>query len=416
MNKTFLVLRHEMLTIITSKSFLFTAFALPLLGVLIFLGVSLLKGGTTGAPTESDVSPDPPQLQVEGYVDPGGLIKVVHPEVPEGILVAYPDEASARQALKTGEIAAYYIIPTDYVERGDLIYVNPDYSWTSRGQSWVMRQTIFANLLGNDPQRIAQAARPMDVQVTALAPEHAPRDEDNRLAFYVPYATMMIFYLVLIMAASLLLNSVSKEKKDRTMEVLLLSVTPRQMLTGKIVGLGLLGLLQNAIWVGTGYTLLRLSGQTFSRPAGFELAPSILGWGLLLFLLGYAVYASLMAGLGALAPNLQEATQAIIVVIWPLLIPLFFFVPLIEKPHGALAVGLSLFPLTAPVALMTRLAAGDVPLWQLLLATVLLGVTAALIVGAVARLFRAQTLLSGQPFSVKRFLNALLVDSLETWD
>jgi ABC-2 type transport system permease protein len=206
----------------------------------------------------------------------------------------------------------------------------------------------------------------------------------------------------------LLLNSVSSEKKSRVMEVLLLSASPQQMLTGKIVGLGVLGLLQAAIWAGTGYALLRVGGRTFQLAPGLALPPSILAWGIVFFLLGFAVYASLMAALGALVPSMQEASQSFIVVIWPLLVPLFFFVALIEKPHGAIAVGFSLFPLTAPVAMMTRLAASEVPWWQPLLAVVLLLGTAAFIIRAVSGMFHAQNLLSGQPFSARRYLRALL--------
>jgi len=408
MNKTRLVLRYEILTTVKSKSFLFTAFALPLLAALIFLGVSLLQEDGGSVSGQSMVSSDSSELQVEGYVDQSGLIAAVPPDIPAGILVAYPDETSARRALEEKEIAAYYVLAADYVETGDLIYINPGYAFIpSGGQSWVMRQTIFANLLDNDAGRIARAARPMDVQVTPLSPANQ-RNDDSPAAFYVPYATMMILYFVLIMSASLLLNSISNEKKNRVIEILLLSVTPRQMLTGKIVGLGILGLLQTTIWLGTGYTLLRLSGRTFSLPAGFEIPPSILIWGIAFFLLGYAVYASLMAGLGALVPNLKEASQAVILVIWPLIIPLFLFAALIEKPNGAVATGLSLFPLTAPVAMVTRLVAGDVPLWQLGVAIGLLLVTAAAVLRAVAAMFHAQTLLSGQPFSAGRFFRALL--------
>lgn len=410
MNKTILVLRNEIVTAVNRKSFLLTAFGLPLIAVLVFLGVSLLRENTPGTPGESSDSARGNDLRVEGYVDQSGLISAIHPDVPEGILVSYPDEASARQALKAEEIAAYYVIPADYVERGDLIYINPDYSIASSDvdQSWVMRRTIFANLLGNQPERLARAERAMDVQVNALAPPSTQRDDDNPLTFYIPYGTTMIIYMIILMSASLLLNSVGEEKKNQVIELLLLSTSPRQMLTGKIIGLGLLGLLQAGLWVGTGYTLLRLSGRTFSLPAEFELPVSILAWGILFFLLGYGVYASLMAGLGALAPNLKEASQSVIVVIWPLLIPLFLMVSLIEDTHGTIATGLSLFPLTAPVAMMTRLAVGGVPVWQPFLAVGLLLITISIIVRAVARMFHAQTLLSGQPLSARRFLGALL--------
>ena len=408
MKKTLIILRNEIVTAVTRKSFMFTAFGLPLIAVLIFLGASVLKSDALGALEGLTGAPDKSRLQVEGYVDHSGLIKVIPEDIPEGILVAYPDEASARQALNDGEIAAYYIIPADYIVSGDLIYINPEYNWTaSKGQSWVMRQTLTANLLDNEPERIQRFWNVMDVEVNALAPSQK-RNEDNPLTFAVPYATMMIFYFVIIMSSSLLLNSVTVEKQNQVMEILMLSVRPRQLLTGKIVGLGITGLLQTLIWFGTGYTLLRLGGRTFDLPPGFELPLSILAWGIVFFLLGYAVYASLMAALGALVPNLKEASQSTILVIWPTLIPMFLLAILIEQPHGALATGLSLFPLTAPMTMMLRLSIGGVPWWQPPLAAGLLLITVYFILRAVAGVFRAQYLLSGQPFSAKRFFGALL--------
>lgn len=407
MKKTLLVLRNEIITAVTRKSFLFTTFGLPLIAGLIFLGASALRGNTLSALTGSTAAPES-ELQVEGYVDHSGLIKVIHKDIPEGILVAYPDEDSARQALSDGEIAAYYIISADYVESGDLIYINPEYSWTSnKGQSWVMRQTITANLLDNEPERIQGFWNVMNVEVKALAPSQK-RDEDNPLTFAVPYATMIIFYVVIIMSSSLLLNSVTVEKQNQVMEILMSSIRPRQLLAGKIIGLGLAGLLQTMIWLGTGYTLLRLSGRTFNLPPGLELPPSILAWGVVFFLLGYAVYASLMAALGALVPNLKEGSQSTIIVIWPTIIPMFLSSILIEQPHGAVATALSLFPLTAPMTMMLRLSVGGVPWWQPLLAAGLLLITAYGIIRAVAAMFHAQHLLSGQTFSIKRFFGALL--------
>jgi ABC-2 type transport system permease protein len=408
MKKTLLVLRNEIITAVTRKSFLFTTFGLPLIAGLIFLGASALRGNTLSALTGSSAIPDKSELQVEGYVDHSGLIKVIPEDIPEGILVAYPDEDSARQALSNGEIAAYYIIPADYIVSGNLIYINPEYNWTSnKSQSWVMRQTLTANLLDNESERIQGFWNVMDVEVKALAPSQK-RDRDNPLTFAVPYATMIIFYVVIIMSSSLLLNSITVEKQNQVMEILMSSIRPRQLLAGKIIGLGLTGLLQTVIWFGTGYTLLRLSGRTFNLPPGLELPPSILAWGVVFFLLGYAVYASLMAALGALVPNLKEGSQSTIIIIWPTMIPLFFSSILIEQPHGALATALSLFPLTAPMTMMLRLSVGGVPWWQPLLAAGLLLITAYGVIRAVAAMFHAQHLLSGQTFSAKRFFGALL--------
>jgi ABC-2 type transport system permease protein len=186
------------------------------------------------------------------------------------------------------------------------------------------------------------------------------------------------------------------------------SLSPRDLFAGKIVGLGILGLIQTVIWMGTAYGTLMLAGRTFDLPASLDLPTSIWFWGVVFFLLGYAVYASLMAGLGALVPNLREGSQATFMIILPLLVPLFLIGALVEDPNGTLAMVLSIFPLTAPGTMITRLAAGGVPAWQPPLAALLLLGTAALIVRSVSRMFRAQTILSGEPFSPGRYLSALL--------
>jgi len=409
MNKTRLVFRNEIVTALSRKSFLITAVGLPALVVLIFLGVSILNDASPPAGQSSGPGGAAAQdLKAEGYVDHSGLITAIHPDVPPGVLRPYPDEDSAKQAMKQGEISAYYLIPADYLASGDLIYVNPDILPLSTGkQTWVMQGTIFANLLGNDMSLAERAGQVMNLETRALSAAAAATGDDDGLTFYVPYGTMMLFYFLILMTSTQLINSVGDEKKNRTMEVLLASLSPRQMLSGKILGLGVLGLLQAVIWIGAGLLLLKISGQPLKTP-DFQLPPALALWGIVYFVLGYFLFASLLAGLGALAPSLKEATQASIIVIWPLFTPLFFFVHLIEHTLEPLATGLSLFPLTAPVAMMARLATGKVPLWQPLLAAGLLLATTWLVLRAVARMFRAQTLLSGQALTVRRYLGALL--------
>ena len=408
MNKTLLVLRHEIITILSRPSFLFALFGIPIIGTLVFIVAGQFNKGNPAQLLWTQLLSSPPTIQTEGYIDQSGIIKTIPDSVPSGLLVAFPDEASAQKALENGEISAYYIIPGDYIQTGEITYIRLDFNPIgSSAKSASLESILNVNLLGGDTQIAALVNGPKNTQKVSLSP--APqRDENNMLTFFLPYAVTFMFYIIILSAASLLLSSVAKEKENRVMEILMLSVTPRQLLTGKIIGLGLLGLLQVIVWVGTGRILLARSGTTFNLPIAFQLPPSFLIWGLIFFVLGYAVYASLMAGLGALVPNLREASQATIVVIFPLIIPIFLISILINEPDSILSVILSLFPLTSPVAMITRLAAGGVPFWQTLLAAALLAVTAVLVVRAVARMFRAQTILSGQPFSRKVFFNALL--------
>jgi len=221
------------------------------------------------------------------------------------------------------------------------------------------------------------------------------------LAFFIPYIVMLLYYMLILMSAGFLVSSINKERESRVLEILMVTITPRELLSGKFIGLGLIGLLVNILWVGTAYVLLVLSGTTFQVPADFQLAPHILLWGVVYFLLGYAVYASLLGAVGALVPNLRETSQATMVVILPMIIPLMFVSLLVQQPNGFLAIALSLFPLTSPVTMMLRLSITAVPPWQLAVSVVLLLLTAVFILRVVARMFHAQTMLSGQPMSLK---------------
>jgi ABC-2 type transport system permease protein len=403
------LMRHEFLKTLSRKSYLLTAFGFPVVAALILLGATLLQQDSSLGPGGGQSAEPQQELQAEGYVDHAGLIEQIGRDVPDGILHPYPTEEAASEALQSGEIKAYYVIPSDYVGTGNLIYVNPDYNALGEdtGQSWVMQRTIFDNLMGNDATRIQQAGQPMNVQVRPLPSAEPQRDMDDPLAFYLPYGAMMIFYAVLMTSSSLLLNSVTDEKSNRVVELLLLSVTPRQMLTGKILALGLSGLLQATLWLGSAYVFARLAGQELAIISDLHVPFSLVLWGILFFLLGYGVYASLMAGLGALVPGMKEASQATFLVIWPLILPMLLIITFVRNPNGPLAVGMSLFPLTAPVAMITRLAVGGVPLWQPALAAVILVGTVVLVIRAVARLFRAEALLFGEPLSARRFYQSL---------
>lgn len=405
--KIWSVLRYEVITTFTRPSFLFTFFGIPLISGLVFFGVAVLN---RNAPTAISTVFGPAQdhgLSAEGFVDQSGLVRSL-PDPLADALVAYPDRQAAQVDLEAGKIQAYYIIPPDYLEQGEIIFVHEGFSPISAfGQSQMIESMLRINLLDGDESLASWSLDPIMSIDEVHGESFSPHAEEHLLSFFLPYAVTMVHYFIIIMSAGLLLNSVTKEKENRVVEILMSSITPRQLFAGKIVGLGLVGLLQTVLWAGTGYTLLRLSGRSFNLPATFQLPPSFLFWAVIFFVLGYAVYASLMAAVGALVPNLREASQATFVVIFPILIPLLLLGILIEQPHGALAMVLSLFPFTAPIAMMTRLSAAVVPVWQPLLSAMILVCTAVFVIRAVAGVFRAQTLLSGQPFDLKKLYQAL---------
>lgn len=406
MDKTWLVLKNEFLSVILRKSFWITLILLPVAGFIFSMVVSASSGGKANVVSEI-VNPEAGKQKVEGYVDESRLIRSLPPDA-EDALLAYDNEENALAALRAGEISAYYIIPADYLLEGRITYVRPDYNpLGGLTSSRAMSDTLAYNLLNNDATLFERVNDPMKVEVTYLSDQPA-RNPDSALTFFVPYVVTLLFYAVIISSASLMLSSVASEKKNQVMEVLMTSMTPTQMLAGKIIALGAAGLVQTLVWSLIGYLLLQFNANRGTINAVFELPPSILLWGVVFFLLGYGLYGSLMAGVGALVPGVREASQLTTVIIMPLIIPLMFISNLATQPNGALSVVLSLFPFTAPVSMMARLSATLVPWWQIGIAIVLLLGTVVLVVRAVAGMFRAQTLLTGQQGNLKIFVRALL--------
>ena len=418
MNKTYLIFRQEIVTLVRRFSFWFGVLGVPLIGFLIISGIGYInqsQGGENPATNPmarvTDLFKPKEETRPQGYVDQAGLLKKLPDWLDQKQLIGYANIISSKNDLDAGKISAYYVIPADYIQSGKLLTFSEEFNLAGiESRSGEMRALIDYNLLDGDERLTRAVDQPLQhLEETNLAPKTGAeaRDRNSELTFLLPYGVMMLFFMTIMGSSTMLLNSVAKEKENRIMEVLMISTSPHQLLMGKILGLGLVGLLQVVIWSGSALFLLNLGGQTFNLPPEFLLQPSILVWGVVFFVLGFLVYATLMAGVGALVPSLREASQATMVVMLPIMVPLFLLSALIPNPNGALSIGLSLFPLTAPTTMMMRLAATDVPLWQLLLAVVLLALTSLLVIRMVAGMFRAQTILSGQPMNIKRLFLAL---------
>jgi ABC-2 type transport system permease protein len=396
MSKVLIVMRHEFMTLVSKPSFWFNLIGLPL-----FMGVIMtisLVG--SGAATAATIASKQNRVTAQGYVDRSGLIKTM----PEGVsMQAYPDEPAAQAALARGEITGYFVVPGDYVASGNVDYVSPEFSPidTPTGQ---FESVLKFNLVGGRPEELARANTTVNVQVSqALAPKESKGGAGLPFPL-LPLFAGMLFMIVMITASSYLMQTVSTEKETRVMEVLMSSVTPTQMLAGKIIGLGLVGLIQMGLW------LLSSLGALNYIPAAASLGTISAGSVLVAvvyFLLGYFIYASLMAGLGALMPGTREAAQYTFFILLPLIIPMYLTTSLLLDPNGPISVALSLFPLTSPVVMVMRVTSTDVPLWQIALGAVLLAGTVVLAIVLVARLFQAQSLLRGSKPSLREIALAL---------
>jgi ABC-2 type transport system permease protein len=408
MQKTLMIMAAEIRTSLRRKSFVIIAIVIPLLFGLIALGIGVInRNALETALTEVQASPAAADGHT-GFVDPGGLIQTIPADMPAGWLSEYNDEAAAHAALQGGAIGGYYLIAPDYLQSGRVTYVTAEFSVLSDHlDTTLLEQLLLVNVLGGDARLATAVQQPLVVQTTSLAPAMAATEEAWITEFF-PLFMVLILYMALIIPGGILISALIDEKKNRVMEVLMTSVSPAQMVTGKVMALGLLGLLMTALWLGVLWAVARFGGAALSIPASFAIPTSLLAWALVYFLGGYAIYGSQFAGIGALAPDVNQTKSVTWIVMLPIIAAYMFMVLSFDNPSSPLAVALSLFPLTSSVAMIGRMATSEVPLWQAVLAAVLQFVTAYFIIQLTAQMFRAQYLLTGQPLSVKSFYRTLL--------
>jgi ABC-2 type transport system permease protein len=236
----------------------------------------------------------------------------------------------------------------------------------------------------------------------ALQPSSEGETNDE-LAYLVASVLPLVYYFLLVMGSTYLMRSVVAEKENRTAEVLLVSIDPRQLLVGKIAAMSLVTLLQVVVWVAGGTFVLRRGAEMLAM-GELQFPPGFMVWAILFLVFGYLLFASIMVAGGALANNVREGGQMTWLLIIPLMPTLMFGQAFVDAPHGVLSVVLSLFPFSAPSAMVTRLAIAPVPLWQVLLSLAGLAASAYLFLLLASRFFRAGNLLSQEAFSWRRLL------------
>jgi ABC-2 type transport system permease protein len=388
---------------------LLASIATPLI-LLVIWGVA--GGGVVGGTSDEGLLADLKEAdrpdQVIGFVDHAGLVQSIPKPVPEDLFRAYPDVEAAEAALERGQIGAYYVIPPDYRQTGNIRRVSPRLPINPPDVRW-LNWLLVANLFPEgDVERVARLRQPFyasSLKSVNITPEGQTGAESNRM---LPFLVTIVIMLPLFVSGGYLFQSLAQEKSSRVIEILLVSLRPRQLFTGKLVGLGALTLVQYAIWAFLGLLGLTIMGRDISGLlSGLSLSVHEAVMAVLFALGGYLLYAALMSGVGALARDVEDSRTWVFVVSLPMTIPIYLWMVIAGAPNGPLAVALSLIPFSAPVAMLMRMTSTTVPAWQIAASLTLLLLAGLGGIRLMARLFRAQTLLSGETISVQRFLSAL---------
>jgi ABC-2 type transport system permease protein len=412
MRNIWLVIKHDLSVTLRQRSFWVLTFIMPL----ILVGVNAYYFIGDSGPAESGQEASGAalaELPPVGLVDPAGLIESLPEGLPLDLFVRFADEAAARAALEAGTIDQYVTVPADYVAQGHIDVYDEEFQIALDapgpldafgGQGGLLNYLIAYNLVG-DGQVAAALQNPVPLWAAEMQALQPPSEEgtNGELASLVASVLPLVYYFLLVMGSTYLMRSVVAEKENRTAELLLLSIDSRQLLVGKIAAMSLVTLMQVVVWVAGGTFVLRRGAQILAM-GELQFPPGFMLWAILFLVFGYLLFASIMVAGGALANNVREGGQLTWLLVIPLMPTLMFGQVFVEEPHGVLSVALSLFPFSAPSAMVTRLAIAPVPLWQVLLSLGGLAATAYVFLLLASRFFRAGNLLSQEAFNWRRLL------------
>ena len=268
--------------------------------------------------------------------------------------------------------------------------------WFSRRVNEIVQTTKLAKAKV-DPAVVGQALTPIEIDGRGLLTKsdtgvvEQAEEKNELLSLVVPFGIMMLMFLIIFLAAQPMLEAVLEEKSERIAEVLLGSVSARQLLMGKLIGNVAGSLTVFALYAAGGYALAAYSGWTDMIP--FHIVP----WFVVYQILGVLFFSSLFMAIGSAVKQLKEA-QSLLLPVWTLMfLPMFVLMQAIQDPNSAIPTVLSFFPPSAPLMMMIRLSSGaQIPMWQVGASIGIMLVATFLVVAAAARIFQVGILWQGK--------------------
>ena len=320
------------------------------------------------------------------------------------------DRQAGITALQNGSADDLFIVPADFLQTGRIEWLHTDGGLSSviagdesgdRMRALVLQALTSADLSTERLERLQDPLNLTRFEVTRDG-DVAAEEEGQILSFFtVPFLSAWIMVMVIFMVSGALLQSVSEEKENRVVEVLITSVSPLALMTGKVLGLGATGLLQVGIWLVSLAALVPRIVSAFPDLGDLALSPGLAAAVVLFFLAGYFVFAVVMAGLSAATVSAREASSLSSIVLLPALAPLVFSAFISLAPNGVFARTLTFIPFTASFTMMIRIGVTDVALWEIALSLIVTVGSGLALLWLSARVFRAGILTYGQRMSLR---------------
>jgi len=434
MTKMFAVLKREYLQAVRKKSFIILTLLMPvLMGGLFFIpSLIAMKGlgekhvvvvdgtGRLEAALGAPDLPQPQQPTVDMGQDMEKLAKQSQKNVPLGNMqtqyvnaadkdpreVAEPYLERLKEKAKENPIDGVLVIPNSVFESS-----GAKMTYFSRSSTDLIAQERLGRKVNNEIQRsrltergieedqISSILRRVSVEAVQLT-RGGEEKKGGEMNFLIGFFFAALLLMPSLIYGTEVMRGIVQEKTDRVVEVLISSLTPMQLLSGKIIGLALVGLTQLAVWLTMGGILGGYSAGIAAMATDFNLAqfirPAVFVYFVVFFILAYMTYVCFYAIAGAVCNSEKEAQQFAAPVILVLMIPWFLMMPILMSPDSSLSVGLSLFPLFAPITMFARILVSEPAFWQIGAAIGLSVATIYALLWITAKIFRVGILSYGK--------------------
>ena len=398
MNRIWRVALYEYRRNVFKKSFLFTLLSIPLIVAFsVGLGFVLTSLENNDLPV--------------GYIDQAHVIDKAIPAPVSGqsepvIFISFQSENEAWESLEAQEIQAYYVLSADYLEtrRIELVYAKKP------GENAVRQWYDFLqiNLLSDQPPEIAsRTASGTDVTVRSSDGKRTMADSGPTFGNFMPVFISLAFLALILMSSGFLMGAVAEEKENRTMEILVTSISPLQLIGGKLLGVIAIGLTLLVTWsliVVLGIFAASLMGIAWFQDLGMD-------WSVVLAtaaiaIPSYVLVSALMITIGTMVTSTQEGQSFSSIFIIFHMIPLYVGFAFLNNPASSLAVTLSLLPFTSLMTIAMRNLFYSVPTWQVAVSTCVQTISALGAIWLASRAFRLGMLRYGQRLRLRRLFQA----------
>jgi ABC-2 type transport system permease protein len=419
MNKIWAIIKREYVVRVRTRAFVISTIASPLLLLALALlpGLLAARGGGERHVTVLDQSGDD-QLYAafqqrnesrangaeQGENDDGpNLTRYVltRQVLPPGEDASQFVQREMSEPDKSGGDRAYLVLGPDVLGGGQPQYYAKNLSDFSLG---ALRQSLSAAIAerrllraGLDASKIKEYTKPVELKTGKIDSRGGIQESGARQEFMLAFVLLFFLYMTVLFYGIFVMRGVIEEKQSRIVEIVVSSLKPTQLMFGKLIGIGMVGLTQISIWALSAGLLSFFGAQVLGPGAKLpNIRISLLIYFVLFFLLGYFLYATLYAIVGAMVSSEEEAQQIQFPVTILIVVPMMIFGIVMANPNGPASVALSMVPFFAPTLMMLRISLVSPPLWQIALSMLIMLATTVVLLWMAARIYRVGILMYGK--------------------